>query len=70
MSKWILIEVDNQSINEPDTYNSYIEAYTEMENRYNDLKTDDAECNIHEDYASIQSDCNNIDWRIYEVEVE
>ena len=27
MSKWILIEVENQSINEPDTYDSYIEAY-------------------------------------------
>lgn len=70
MSKWILIEVDNQSINEPDTYNSYIEAYTKMGNRYNDLKTDDAECSIHEYYASIQSDYNNVDWRIYEVEME
>ena len=27
MSKWILIEVENQNINEPDTYSSYIEAY-------------------------------------------
>ena len=30
MSKWILIEVENQNINEPDTYDSYIEAYDEM----------------------------------------
>ena len=30
MSKWILIEVENQNINEPDTYDSYIEAYDDM----------------------------------------
>ena len=32
MRKWVLIEVENQNINEPDTYNSYKEAYKEMTN--------------------------------------
>ena len=67
MSKWILIEVENQSINEPDAYDSYERAFDEMEKRYNYLLEDGDESNIHKDYASIQTDSLNIDWRIYKV---
>lgn len=69
MSKWILIEVENQSINEPDTYDTYERAFDEMEKRYNSLLDDSDEGNIHKNYASIQSDTFNIDWRIYEVKM-
>lgn len=67
MNKWILIEVEDQCINEPDTYSTYEEAYDEMEKRYNYLLEDGDEASIHKDYASIQTDALNIDWRIYEV---
>ena len=67
MSKWILIEVENQGISDPDTYETYDEAYEEMERRYNELVEEDDEANIHSVYASIQTDSYNVDWRIYEV---
>ena len=67
MSKWILIEVENQGISYPDTYETYEEAYTEMEKRYNELVEDGDEASIHSIYASIQADSYNVDWRIYEV---
>lgn len=67
MSKWILIEVENQSIDDPDTYDTYDEAYTEMKRRYDNLVEPNDEAYIHTDYASIQTDTYNIDWRIYEV---
>lgn len=67
MSKWILIEVENQGISDPDTYETYEEAYTEMEKRYNELVEEDDEASIHSIYASIQTDSYNVDWRIYEV---
>lgn len=67
MNKWILIEVQNHDIEEPDTYDSYELAYEEMDRRFNKHKEDDWECNIHKKYASIQSDFANWDWMIYEV---
>lgn len=67
MSKWILIEVENQSINEPDTYGTYEEAYTEMKRRYEELVEEDDKASIHSDYACIQTDDYNADWKIYEV---
>ncbi len=70
MSKWILIEVENQSINEPDTYDSYIEAYDEMKGRYENLVEEGNESSIDEYDANIQTDSYNIDWKIYEVETE
>lgn len=70
MSKWILIEVENQSINEPDTYDSYIEAYDEMKGRYENLVEEGNESSIDECDANIQTDSYNIDWKIYEVETE
>lgn len=70
MSKWILIEVENQSINEPDTYNSYIEAYDEMKGRYENLVEEGDKASIDEYDANIQTDSYNIDWKIYEVETE
>lgn len=70
MSKWILIEVENQSINEPDTYDSYIEAYDEMKSRYENLVEEGDEVSIDEYDANIQTDSYNIDWKIYEVETE
>ena len=70
MSKWILIEVENQSINEPDTYDSYIEAYDEMKGRYENLVEEGNESSIDEYDADIQTDSYNIDWKIYEVETE
>lgn len=68
MSKWILIEVENQNINEPDTYDSYIEAYDEMKSRYENLVEEGDEASIDEYDANIQTDSYNIDWKIYEVE--
>ena len=65
--KWILIEVENQNINEPDTYNSYMEAYNEMKSRYEHLVEEGNEASISEYDASIQTDSYNIDWKIYEV---
>lgn len=70
MSKWILIEVENQNINEPDTYDSYIEAYDEMKSRYENLVEEGDEASIGEYDANIQTDSYNIDWKIYEVETE
>lgn len=70
MSKWILIEVENQNINEPDTYDSYIEAYDEMKSRYENLVEEDNEASIDEYDANIQTDSYNIDWKIYEVECD
>ena len=67
MSKWILIEVENQSINEPDTYETYEDAYVEMKRRYEHIVEDDDEASIHSDYATIQTDYYNAEWRIYEV---
>ena len=67
MNKWILIEVENQSINEPDTYETHDEAYAEMERRFNELVEDDDEASIHSDYACIQTDNYNVDWKIFEV---
>ena len=68
--KWILIEVVNQNINEPDTYNSYMEAYNEMKSRYEHLLEEGNEASISEYDASIQTDSYNIDWKIYEVRAE
>lgn len=65
--KWVLIEVENQNINEPDTYNSYAEAYKEMKKRYGILVKDGEEASIGSHNASIQTDLYNIDWKIYEV---
>lgn len=59
MNKWVLIEVENQNINEPDTCNSYVEAYNEMKNRYGNLVKDEASIGTHN--ASIQTDSCNID---------
>ena len=56
MSKWILIEVENQNINEPDTYDSYIEAYGEMKSRYENLVEEVDEASIDEYDANIQTD--------------
>ncbi len=69
MSKWILIEVENQNINEPDTYNSYAEAYGEMKSRYESLAEGD-EASISEYDASIQTYSCSIDWKIYEVKCD
>ena len=68
--KWILIEVENQNINEPDTYNSYIEAYNEMKSRYEHLVEEGNEASIREYNASIQTDSYSIDWKIYEVKAQ
>lgn len=79
MRKWVLIEVENQNINEPDTCNSYKEAYNEMKNRYgtytvrfgiqkcHTLVNDGKEASIGAYNASIQTDAYSIDWKIYEV---
>ncbi len=67
MSKWILIEVENQNINEPDTYNSYTEAYATMKSRYENLVEEGDSASISEFDANIQTDSYNIDWKIYEV---
>ena len=67
MSKWILIEVENQNINEPDTYESYIDAYDEMKTRYENLVEKGAKASIHEYDASIRMHSYSIDWKIYEV---
>lgn len=65
-----LEEVENQNINEPDTYDSYIEAYDEMKSRYENLVEEGDEASIDEYDANIQTDSYNIDWKIYEVEAE
>ena len=67
MSKWVLIFAENNEIGKPDVYDNYEEAYGAMERRFNRLKEIDDEANIHEDYASIQFDYDNFDWRIFEV---
>lgn len=67
MSKWVLIEVENQNINEPDTYGSYKEAYKEMKKRYEILVKDGEDASIGAYNAYIQTDVYNIDWKIYEV---
>lgn len=69
-SKWILIEVENQNISEPSTYNSYIEAYNEMRSRYENLVNNVDGAFVGTDYISIQMGSYSIDWKIYEVKTE
>lgn len=70
MKKWILFEVENQTINEPNTYNSYTEAFDEMKSRYENLIEEGDVSSIDDFDASIQADSYNIDWKIYEVECD
>lgn len=70
MKKWILFEVENQTINEPNTYNSYMEAFDEMKSRYENLIEEGDVSSIDDFDASIQADSYNIDWKIYEVECD
>ena len=75
VSKWVLIETEDNDILEPDTYDSYTEAYIEMEKRHKEIYDKcfcvgghhDDETNIHEDYAFVDYDAVRISWRIYEV---
>jgi hypothetical protein len=67
MSKWILIFVEDNDISEPMTFDTYEEAYKEMEHEFNITRDIDDDSAIHEDYASVQGCCNSWDWRIYEV---
>lgn len=67
MSKWILIFAEDNDISEPEVYDTYEQAYEKMKRQFNKLKTIDDCANIHKDYASIQSDCDIFDWRIFEV---
>ena len=70
MSKWVLINVENGTINMPETFDTYEKAYKQMEREYYEVADDEYyECNIHEDYASIQAESFNSDWRIYEVKM-
>ena len=69
ISKWILIEVENQGISEPDIYDTYEEAYKEMKRRYEATMEDSDKTNITDFYADIQSDLYNVDWRIFEVKM-
>lgn len=69
ISKWILIEVENQRISEPDIYDTYEEAYKEMKRRYEAVMEDSDKTNITDFYADIQSDSYNVDWRIFEVKM-
>ena len=70
MSKWILITVENNDIIEPTTHDTYKQAYQAMEREFTRLRDAQDDASICENYASIQSDCNNWDWRIYEVKYE
>ena len=74
MSKWVLIETEDNEILEPDTYNSYAVAYEEMEKRYREIYDkcwydgcNEDEARIHKDYAFIDYDSIRISWRIYKV---
>lgn len=70
MSKWILIEVQDNTINEPDVYDTYNEAYAQMEKRFNEFNDDyykEDEASIEEDYAFVSYDSISIDWRIFKV---
>ena len=69
ISKWILIEVENQGISEPDIYDTYEEAYKEMKRRYEAVMENSDKTNITDFYADIQSDSYNVDWRIFEVKM-
>jgi hypothetical protein len=67
---WVLMESKNNTINEPKYFHNYDDAYKEMERRYTKLFNevgDDADCSLHPDYACIQTDCDNFDWRISKV---
>lgn len=76
MSKWILIEVENQSINKPDAYDTYEEAFDEMKSRYESFKEIANAGSFYEMDAYIQTYCEdaddlyNIDWKIYEVKCD
>ena len=70
MSKWILIEVEDHTINEPDVYDTYEEAYAQMEERFNEINHDydkEDEASISTDYAFVCYDSISIDWKIFEV---
>lgn len=69
IDKWILVEVENQNINEPDTYDTYEEAFNEMKRRYEKLVEEYDEASINTLTASIQTDSCNIDWKIYKVDM-
>ena len=71
-SKWILIEVKNHMINQPNTYNTYAEAFEEMKRRYkyeckNSLGNA-TEASIDDIYAAhIKAGSYNAEWLIYKV---
>lgn len=69
MSKWILIEVQDNTIRKPDVYDTYNEAYAQMKKRFNRFYDEyyKEDASIKEDYAFIFYDSINIDWRIFEV---
>lgn len=67
MSKWILIHADNNSIELPDVFDSYDEAYREMKRQYDKIVEENDDANIDVNYASIQTNYENFDWRIFEV---
>ena len=74
MNKWVLIETEDNEILEPDTYNTWTEAYTEMKKRYEEIFDQCFYCGCHEgeariqhDYAFVDHDSIRIAWRIYEV---
>ena len=69
ISKWILIEVENQGISEPDIYDTYEEAYKETKRRYEAVMEDNDKTNITDFYADIQSDSYNVDLRIFKVKM-
>ena len=67
MSKWILIHADNNSIELPDVFESYEEAYRQMKLEYDKIVEEGDDADIDVNYASIQTDYENFDWRIFEV---
>lgn len=68
MRKFILIEVIEREISTPDFFDTQIEAYEEMEARYNECKKGDGE--IYSSVAWCENrNHDNCDWKILAVDI-
>lgn len=68
--KWIVISVEDNDIQLPDYFSTYDKAYEYMKKQYNSIVEYGDTASIHDDYASVQTDCNTFAWRIIGVSEE
>ena len=69
MIKYMLISCCERNISPPEFYDTYAEAWDEMNKQFKDVNVDDeGECGDWEAFGSTKNH-DNIDWQIFELEV-